>query len=605
MSPSEVGFLALGLALGITVGVVLLAVVRPRSPFRPVVRVTVTPNAMRPRDVGGAARTRHERLGEFAPGSPDEDAHLGLPVISPAANRALGPAVAQAHGELRTRVLSGPAAVPSRSVGIPIVAASQTASGLVATSGPALAVAERTAVAERVAVAVAERPDGRRDPVAASRVALHTRVNVGPSRSDLIVRARPPVLESRPVLAPDVVAIPIMAGRAQRGRASRQAQPAAATALGACAPERSQAASACAAADVARDGARSLADRLREAQRAHADLQALVEEAGALADPRRLAAEKERLHAQFKAAHGGVVSAGDAEAAARDWLTAVSATNQAAQDAARRVQVGTEQLRSQAHSLEKLELEAHAARISAERAESACRAAREDLAACEERQRPVGPTPDNPSSPLDAHWPGDPEPAFDRRRDGGAHAGRAAVILRVLRGEEVAREQLVASLAAGDPGETAAWHVRIAKFVDAVTARAIEEGYLDTDEEHPFWRLFSATEQREIVLALSALGYRFDGMRGFVDDRVPSARDLSLAVGYAGIDRMRIRAWPGDAALAALFDGAMVRADLWLTTQADDLSLARVEAALGARSTGLAELWDTWGRVRPAMLDEQ
>ena len=34
---------------------------------------------------------------------------------------------------------------------------------------------------------------------------------------------------------------------------------------------------------------------------------------------------------------------------------------------------------------------------------------------------------------------------------------------------------------------------------------------------------------------------------GFADERVPSQRDLSLAVGYAGLDPMRIRRWPTEA----------------------------------------------------------
>ena len=597
MSPSEIGFLALGLALGITAGAVLLAVVRPRSPLRPVVRVTVTPNALKPRENVGGVSSRTDRLGQFAPGSPDEDAYLGLPVNSPARGGPTGRPTPPAPRDGRTRVLAGSSAIPAGSVGIPIVGGNAAASGPLASAQPAVAVAERAAVTDR--------PEAMLEPLVRGRIALPMRVDVGASRSGLAVRARPPTFGPRQELSPDVVAIPILAGRAPRGGSSKPARTAASTAVDACARERSLAASACADADVARDASRNLADRLRDAQRAHADLETRVEEAGALADPRRLAAEKERLHTQFKAAHGGVASTEDAELAARDWLTAVSVLNTGAQAAARRVQAGTDQLRGQAAALERLDLEANAARVSAERAEAACRAAREELAACEERLRPVTPPPDASVSPLDAHWPGDPEPAFDRGSPGSMDAARAPVILRVLRGDAAAREQLVASLSAGDPTATAAWHVRVAKFVDAVTARAIEDGYLDTDEEHPFWRLFGGTEQQEIVQALSALGFRFDGMRGFTDERVPSARDLSLAVGYAGIDRMRIRVWPGEAALAALYDGATVRADLWLAMQADDLSLARVEAALGARAAGLAELWDAWGRVRPAMLEER
>jgi hypothetical protein len=592
VSPSEIGFLALGITLGITAGVALLAVVRPRSPFRPVVRVTVTPNAIVPRGRGEAGRPRPTSPIEPAPGSPDEDARLdladGLPVgIAPAPGSSPSPAAG-----FRTRVPSDPATVPSRAVGIPILGNGQPATGPLASARSPIAVAE---------------PSARE-----AAPPLPTRLDVGTSRPELGVRPRLPVPEARPKLAPNSIAVPIVAGRAPSGGrraaagagkpASRTDAPA--TAADPCADDRTRAASACAAADAARDAARGMADRLREAQRSHTDLQARVEEAGALADPRRLAAEKERLHAQFKAAHGATASPDEAEAAAREWLTAVSAANTASRDAARRVQAGTDELRAQAGALERLELEASAARISAERAEEACRTAREQLAACEERQRPAPEPAGEPEEGGDP-WPAGAEPGLDQHPRVPAEQERLPVILRVLAGDVAAREQLVASLAAGDPSATAAWHVRIASFVDAVTARAIEDGFLDVSDEDPFWRLFSSEEQREIVLALSALGFRFDGMHGFADDRVPSARDLSLAVGYAGLDRMRIRTWPGEAALAALFEDATVRADLWLATEADDLSLSHVEASLGARAAGLAELWDAWGLVRPAMLDER
>ncbi|MFN8630163.1 MAG: hypothetical protein U0838_07535 [Chloroflexota bacterium] len=597
MSPSEIGFLALGVIIGIAAGVMLLAVVRPRSPLRPVVKVTVTPHAMTPRDGIGQPGSRPAHLGEFAPGSPDEEAHQDRPdrvPVGPAPTGRPSPASAL---DVRTRVPSGAATVPSGAVAIPVVPASRPASGPMASGGAPVAKAASTAVA------VAERPAPRLATGPERRAPLPMRVDVGRAAPDLAVRARPPVPEPRPRLAPTVVGVPIVAARSGSGGGSKAAAGKASTEP--CGEERTTAASACAAADVARDAARAVADRLRDAQRAHADLQARVEEAGALADPRRLAAEKDRLHVQFKASQSGATTADAAEAAAREWLTAVSAANTASQDAARRVQHGTDELRSQAAALEKLDLEASAARIAAERAEASCRSAREALAACEERQRPASPDSGDEPSPRDAHWPGTGEPSYERVDDAPASGGQIPVILRVLRGDHAAREQLVAELAAGDAAATAAWHVRIAKFVDAVIARAIEDGYIDTAEEQPFWRLFSMDEQHDIISALSSLGFRFDGMRGFVDDRAPSARDLSLAVGYAGLDRMRIRTWPSDADLAALFEGAVVRADLWIATQTDDLALARMEAALGSRAAGLSELWDAWGRVRPAMLDER
>jgi hypothetical protein len=161
----------------------------------------------------------------------------------------------------------------------------------------------------------------------------------------------------------------------------------------------------------------------------------------------------------------------------------------------------------------------------------------------------------------------------------------------------------VATLAAGDrQADAPTWQLRLTALMDAVDARAIEDGYLDLPEDDGFWGLFEHRERREIVGALSALGYRFDGLRGFADGRVPAARDLSLAVGYAGLDRMRIRRWPQEQELGTLFARASVAADEWLVDQADDLALGRMVDALGARAADLADVWNAWGRLRPALL---
>ncbi len=121
-------------------------------------------------------------------------------------------------------------------------------------------------------------------------------------------------------------------------------------------------------------------------------------------------------------------------------------------------------------------------------------------------------------------------------------------------------------------------------------------------EDDTFWSLFTPRESREVVGALSALGYRYDGAGGFADERVPAQRDLSLAVGYAGLDRMRIRNWPRERELSELYQSATVAADEWLVEHTDDLTLGQMVEALGPRAGDLAEVWNAWGRVRPALL---
>ena len=226
------------------------------------------------------------------------------------------------------------------------------------------------------------------------------------------------------------------------------------------------------------------------------------------------------------------------------------------------------------------------------------------LAACEEASTPEpSPSPPDEGQPFAASWPEERpelretrEPSPEERLEG------LPAIVRILRGDREARERLVALLSAGDPEAEREWRLRVARLVDAIIGRAIEDGYLDLPDDDPFWRLFEHREARDIVAALSALGFRYDGMGGFADGRAPAPRDLSLAVGYAGLDRMRIRTWPHDADMASLYARAVVAADEWLADQAGDLSLGRMVDALGHRAAELADMWNAWGRVRPALL---
>jgi hypothetical protein len=89
-----------------------------------------------------------------------------------------------------------------------------------------------------------------------------------------------------------------------------------------------------------------------------------------------------------------------------------------------------------------------------------------------------------------------------------------------------------------------------------------------------------------------------------MDDRQPSQRDLSLALGYAGLDPMRMRQWPDGAAMTTLFADVTVAADEWLASAAGDLTLAEMVGMLGRRADGLAEVWNQWGHIRPLLLDE-
>ena len=134
-------------------------------------------------------------------------------------------------------------------------------------------------------------------------------------------------------------------------------------------------------------------------------------------------------------------------------------------------------------------------------------------------------------------------------------------------------------------------------------AGSIAQAVLDFPPGHPFWSEFDLSQGRDIVVGLASLGYRYDGGDGFVDGRVPSQRDLSLAVGYAGLDPMRIRRWPDQARMAELFRGVSVGAGEYLAASAPQLELSDMLTLLGRRSEALADLWNAWGRARQVLLE--
>jgi hypothetical protein len=192
----------------------------------------------------------------------------------------------------------------------------------------------------------------------------------------------------------------------------------------------------------------------------------------------------------------------------------------------------------------------------------------------------------------------------DERLGGALEAGGEPRIFRLLRGDRQAMNSLVASLAGSDPDARRRWQLQVTALVEAIVADAIESSALEFPEDHAFWSGFTRTEDRDIVQALSSLGYRFDGLGGWTDGRQPSSRDLSLALGYAGLDPKRVRHWPDEDTIAEFFRDVTVAADEYLAGIAGDLTLAEMVTMLGRRADGLAEVWNQWGRIRPLLLDE-
>jgi hypothetical protein len=358
----------------------------------------------------------------------------------------------------------------------------------------------------------------------------------------------------------------------------------------------------------AREQAETAHEALRAAQRSYDDHLTRADRAAADADPRAIRAAKEAAQQAFRVARSAAGSRDGVEAAARDWLGEINRINLTARDAA----ILLERERSGANALvteiERLTVEADAARISAEMAEAACLAAREAVADCQEAaSAPVGASIGTSTGPSDRAG-GEPwsRPAGPADDDEAAIAlvtgvGEAA-ILRLLRGDRATLLALTTALAGDDPAERRRWQLALTGLVEAVVARAIEASALDFPADHPFWGPFTESQNRDIVAALSSLGYRYDGLGGWLDDRVPSQRDLSLAVGYAGLDPMRIRHWPNEQEMNDLFREATVAADEYLVGAAGGLTLGELVTTLGLRADALTDLWNDWGRVRPLLL---
>jgi hypothetical protein len=310
---------------------------------------------------------------------------------------------------------------------------------------------------------------------------------------------------------------------------------------------------------------------------------------------------KDDAQARFRAGRGSAVTSEEVEAAARDWLLQINAINGEAREASATFEKERAAAIAIAANLERLAVLADGARIAAEAAEAACLAAREALATCEEAEAGgvVGHLPAVPSQAPASDAVEETDPLAGALRGGGNPR-----IFRLLRGDRTAMAELVAALAGEDPGERRQWQVAFADLIDALLADSIAAGSLDFPSDHPFWSPFTLEQDREIAAALSSLGYRFDGLGGWLDGRVPSQRDLSLALGYAGLDPMRIRQWPTEAEMSELFRDVQVAAAEHLAGSAGDLTLGELVTMLGRRADGLAEIWNHWGRIRPLLLEE-
>jgi hypothetical protein len=550
---SEFMFLAIGLVLGVASGVALAEIIRARPPARREVRLTVSPDAIPRRRASTLADDAFVTVGpEPARGGPADRRDIDGPAPSGTPER-------------RTNVLA--AATPRDDA--------KPAPGMVGM--PISAGADPMLDVFRAGTRDAGRPRGERRP--GGDLSRSTAPNAAYPHA-AVGLLDPPTTVATETQAPTK------------------------TYSGPCADERRLADERCELATRAQAQAGAAADALRRAQRAYDSHTTAAEAAADAANPRAVRSLKEGAQRDFRAASRAATSPDAVEVAARTWLQEINRINREAAGASLAAEREREAAAEIGVRLERMSIEADAARVGSEMASAACVAARTALADCDER------TQAGVETPRSAPPPPTTDPALSDLAAGEAlgialQGGTAPRIFRLLRGDADAMETLVASLAGDDPDEQRRWKLAVAGLLDAILADAIEGAYLRFPHEHSFWGPQTQQQNRDITLALTSLGYRFDGLGGWVDERQPSQRELSLALSYAGLDPMRVRHWPDDHQTAGLFSEVEVAADEYVAGAAGDLTLAEMVEMLGRRADGLVDLWNHWGRVRPLLLEER
>lgn len=397
----------------------------------------------------------------------------------------------------------------------------------------------------------------------------------------------------------------------------------------------------CGFAEMAQREAEAAAARVDEARRIHEEQVTALATARAAVDPVVTQTAKEAAHSSFRAAVAAAWSRRQVEAAAGAWLYEINRINAATRAQAVLIERGQAAVPELQAQIARLSDTAEASAAMAASAMEACHAARAALEAPTKAQIAPVPadgawtpevaelaaraaarvaetatsaaatTPPTPTPPVPAGSPDTTEaPVASTVEDDGSSpeslvvdlsAPRPQVIIRLLRRDGKTLNALVDHLAEGDPVARSTWQMNLSNFVDAIVAAAIDDACFEFSPGNQFWDQFPAADSREIACGLAALGFRYDGFEGFVDGRVPSQRDLALALGQVGMLPVKVRHWPSAEDAAQLFRGVAVSADRFVAVRAPDLTLGELVRLLGRRAEALADLWNEWPRCRPLL----
>ena len=217
-------------------------------------------------------------------------------------------------------------------------------------------------------------------------------------------------------------------------------------------------------------------------------------------------------------------------------------------------------------------------------------------------QEAAAPSPAEEPHPFDALWPGEsdatraPAPCgADRRRRSSAPSRSGSCAATGWRGTAWWRSSPAPTPRPGaGTGRCRGWWTRSSPGDRGGASTSRTTTRSGACSRRSRGATSSARCRRSATASTGSAGSRTGG---------PGQRDLSLAVGYAGLDPMRIRTWPREAEMAELYARRGRRRRRVLAATAGDLTLGRmVDAARRARADDLAELWNAWGRIRPLLL---
>jgi len=403
----------------------------------------------------------------------------------------------------------------------------------------------------------------------------------------------------------------------------------------------------CGFAQLSRTEADAAYARVTEARDAYYRQLQLVARVTAEANPEAVRMAKEVAHREFRSRVEAARVRAHVELAATLWLDEINKINRGVGEERTRVKREREEAARLDAELDRLTATAETSRTMAEAAEAACRAAQqghgeldeapgnpaigssavalmeaqaaeesatraaEDALAADAAKAAAQDAPPTSAAPASAVPTGDPAgtpdetaaavppPAQPKVEFGGP---RPPTIVRLLRRDRSAMNRLVDALAGADVDQRRRWQLLLSNFVDAVVAAAIDSGCLEFPSENRFWNQFDREQARAVARALAALGFRYDGMSQFADERVPERRDLAVAVGEAGMYQVRVRNWPLPEENAALMSHVRVDTDLLLSENAPSFTMGELMRLLGWRSEQLADLWNEWPRLRPLLV---